>query len=53
MFHRRRVIKPDGSRHHLIGVQPTIPASRTLAGVATSRDECLKRALAYVHGASR
>jgi C-terminal processing protease CtpA/Prc len=52
-FTGRRVIKPDGSRHHLIGVQPTIPASRTLAGVATGRDDVLERALAYVRGASK
>ena len=30
----RRVTKPDGSRHHLIGIQPTIAASRTIRGSA-------------------
>jgi len=29
-------------------VQPTIPASRTIAGVAAGRDEVLEAALAYV-----
>ena len=52
-FTGRRVTKLDGSRHHLIGVQPTIPASRTIAGVIARRDEVLEKALAYVRGASR
>jgi peptidase S41-like protein len=48
IFTGRRVTKLDGSRHHLIGVQPTIPVSRTIAGVAAGRDEVLEKALAYV-----
>ena len=48
IFTGRRATKLDGSRHHLIGVQPTIPASRTIAGVAAGRDEVLEKALAYV-----
>jgi len=48
IFTGRRVTKLDGSRHHLIGIQPTIRASRTLAGVLAGRDEVLERALAYV-----
>jgi hypothetical protein len=43
-----RVTKLDGTRHHLVGVQPTIPVSRTIAGVAAGRDEVLEKALAYV-----
>jgi len=43
-----RVTKLDGSRMHLVGFQPTIPVSRTIAGVAAGRDEVLERALAYV-----
>jgi C-terminal processing protease CtpA/Prc len=45
-----RVTNRDGSQHHLIGVRPTIPASRTLAGVRAGRDELLERALALVQG---
>jgi len=52
-FTGRRVTKPDGSQHHLLGVRPTIPASRTLAGVAAGRDEVLERALAHLRDASR
>jgi C-terminal processing protease CtpA/Prc len=43
-----RVNRPDGSRFHLIGIQPTIPVGRTIAGVAAGRDEVLERGLAYV-----
>ncbi len=34
----------------LLGIQPTIPASRTIAGVIAGR-EILEKALAYVRGA--
>jgi hypothetical protein len=47
-FTGMRVTKHDGSTHHLVGVQPTIPVSPTLAGVRAGRDEVLERALAYV-----
>jgi hypothetical protein len=47
-FTGMRVTKSDGSRFHLVGIQPTIPASRTIAGVAAGRDEVLERALAYL-----
>ena len=45
-----RVTNRDGSQHHLIGVLPTIPVHRTLAGVRAGRDELLDRALATVQG---
>lgn len=44
------VTKLDGSRHYLVGIQPTIPAARTIAGIRAGRDEVLERALAYVRG---
>jgi len=34
-----RVTKHDGARQHLIGIQATIPASRTIAGVIAERDQ--------------
>ena len=40
-----RVVKHDGSRHHTIGVIPTIPVEPTLAGVIAGRDEVLEAAL--------
>jgi C-terminal processing protease CtpA/Prc len=48
-----RVTKTDGSRFHLVGIQPTVPASRTLAGVAAGRDEVLEKGLSYVRGARK
>jgi hypothetical protein len=50
MFTGRRVTRLDGSRFHLIGVQPTVPAHRTLAGVLAGRDEVLEAGLSYVRG---
>jgi Peptidase family S41 len=43
-----RVTKPNGARQHLLGIVPTISASRTIAGVTGGRDEVLERALKYV-----
>jgi C-terminal processing protease CtpA/Prc len=45
-----RVVKHDGSQHHMIGIQPTIPMERTLRGVREGRDELLERALAVIRG---
>jgi len=47
-FTAMRVTKHDGARQHLVGIQPTIPASRTIDGIIAGRDEILERALAYV-----
>jgi C-terminal processing protease CtpA/Prc len=48
VFTGMRVRKHDGTQHHLIGVLPTVPAGRTIAGVAAGRDEVLERALDLV-----
>jgi C-terminal processing protease CtpA/Prc len=40
-----KVLKHDGSQHHLIGIQPTIPVERTIQGVIEGRDEFLDKAL--------
>jgi C-terminal processing protease CtpA/Prc len=40
-----KVLKHDGSRHHLIGIQPTVPAKRTIRGVREGRDELFEKAL--------
>jgi hypothetical protein len=37
-----QVLKPDGSRLHGVGVAPTMPARRTIAGVRSGRDEVLE-----------
>ncbi len=43
-----KVLKQDGSRHHGVGIQPTIPVSRTQAGVAAGKDEVLERGIAVL-----
>jgi C-terminal processing protease CtpA/Prc len=43
-----KVLKQDGSQHHGVAIVPTVPATRTLRGVAEGRDEPLERALALV-----
>jgi C-terminal processing protease CtpA/Prc len=44
-----KVLKHDGSRHHGVGIQPTVPVARTLRGVTERRDEQLERAVAIVN----
>ncbi|MDP9122764.1 MAG: S41 family peptidase, partial [Acidobacteriota bacterium] len=48
VFTGMQVLKQDGSRHHGVGILPTIPVSRTLKGVAQERDELLFRAIEVV-----
>lgn len=43
-----RVRKHDGSRHHGVGIHPTVPVSPTLEGVRAGRDEVLERAIEVV-----
>jgi C-terminal processing protease CtpA/Prc len=44
-----KVVKHDGSQHHLIGIQPTVPAQPSLAGAIEGRDELLNIALEIVN----
>ena len=43
-----KVLKHDGSRHHGVGIQPTVPVARTIQGVARGRDEVLERAIKLI-----
>ncbi len=43
-----KVVKHDGSQHHLIGILPNMPVERTVRGVIEGRDEFLERALELV-----
>ncbi len=52
-FTGTKVVKRDGSRHHGVGIQPTIPAARTIAGIAAGDDEILLRAVEAVRGTAR
>jgi hypothetical protein len=48
-----KVLQHDGSRHHGLGIRPTVPVARTIKGVAAGRDEVLERALALVRPMAR
>jgi thiol-disulfide isomerase/thioredoxin len=48
IFTGMKVLKHDGSRHHGIGIQPTVAVSRTIIGVREKRDEQLERAIDLV-----
>jgi C-terminal processing protease CtpA/Prc len=48
VFTGMKVVRLDGTQHHIRGVEPTIPAGRTIAGVRAGRDEVLERGLAVV-----
>lgn len=45
MWTGQRVLKHDGSPLHGVGVSPTVPAARTLRGVAAGRDEIVEKAI--------
>jgi len=45
-----KVLKHDGSRHHGVGIRPTVPVEATPAGIAAGRDEVLERAVAVLQG---
>jgi len=52
-FTGSRALKPDGSRNQGVGVVPTIPARRTVAGIAAGRDEVLDKALELLRNAAK
>jgi C-terminal processing protease CtpA/Prc len=45
-----KVLKHDGSRHHGVGILPTVPVTRSIQGVAAGKDEVLEKALEVVGG---
>lgn len=45
-----KVLKHDGSRHHGVGIAPTVPVARTIAGVVAGWDEQLDKAVAIAGG---
>jgi hypothetical protein len=48
-----KVRKHDGSRHHGVGILPTVVAGRTLAGVASRRDEVLEKGIQVAQRSSK
>ncbi|MEM8529058.1 MAG: S41 family peptidase, partial [Bacteroidota bacterium] len=45
-----KVLKHDGSQHHLIGISPTVPMKPTIQGIRAGKDELLDRAVALIAG---
>jgi C-terminal processing protease CtpA/Prc len=48
-----RVTKHDGSRHHGVGIQPTVLVHRTVKGIREGKDEQLDVALELINKATR
>ncbi|MCC6320939.1 MAG: hypothetical protein IT438_05815 [Phycisphaerales bacterium] len=48
MWTGMNVRKHDKSRHHGVGILPTVPVQRTVAGVAAGKDEALEAAVRAV-----
>lgn len=44
-FTGMKVLKHDGSRHHGVGILPTVPMTRTIEGIGAGRDELLEKAI--------
>jgi hypothetical protein len=53
VFTGMKTLKHDGSRHHGIGIAPTVPVSPTLAGIRAGRDEQLEKALEILESKNR
>ena len=47
-----QALRPDGSQRFGIGVEPTLPVHRTIAGVRAGRDEVLEAAIAAARRAA-
>lgn len=48
-----KVTKHDGSRHHGVGIQPTVTVHRTLQGIRLGEDEQLNAAVNLINGAAQ
>lgn len=44
-------LKQDGSQHHLIGIQPTVPVKRTIEEVREGRDIYMEKAIETINAA--
>lgn len=51
MWTGMKVLDHDGKQHHGVGVQPTVPISPTIEGLAARRDELLDKAVEVVQKA--
>ncbi|TDL52889.1 hypothetical protein E2R60_16880 [Paenibacillus dendritiformis] len=46
-----KLLKHDGSQHHLIGIQPTIPVKRTIKELREGRDIYMEKAIEVINAA--
>ncbi|MDU5140976.1 MAG: S41 family peptidase [Paenibacillus dendritiformis] len=46
-----RVLKHDGSQHHLVGIQPTVPVKRTIKELREGRDIYMEKAIEVINAA--
>lgn len=46
-----KILKQDGSQHHLVGIQPTIPVKRTIKEVREGRDVYMEKAIEIINAA--
>jgi C-terminal processing protease CtpA/Prc len=44
-----KVLKHDGSQHHLVGIQPTAKIERTIQGVREGKDEYIEKAIELIN----
>ena len=47
-FTGMKVLKHDGSRHHGVGIAPTVPVSPAVPAIRAGRDEQLEKAMELV-----
>ena len=43
-----KVLKHDGSQHHLIGIRPTVAVTTTIQAVREGRDQYIEKALGLI-----
>ncbi|MDX8363354.1 S41 family peptidase [Cytobacillus sp. IB215316] len=44
-----KVVKSDGSQHHLIGIEPTHVVERTIEGIKAGKDEYIEKAIQIIN----
>lgn len=47
----QKVLKQDGSQHHLIGIEPTVPVKRTIKELREGRDIYMEKAIEVINAA--
>jgi C-terminal processing protease CtpA/Prc len=52
-FTGMKVLKHDGSQHHLIGIKPTVSVKRTLKAVKEDRDEFIEKAVEIIEKSTK